>query len=165
MMTRDAQSKVNRVIAMSCILMVTALYSVDADSGLHATIEHGNDRITVTSPLIDDDLHTLAGMSIFFFTSAFLAATELDSKSSVLIALSAASLAGLGKEVWDSFGFGTPEASDFVWTMLGGAVGTIGAMFVFATLYESERPDFSSSILFSSLGVTLAIPLIAGGRN
>lgn len=61
----------------------------------------------------DKVLHLIAGAVIALAVGSFL---------TPLAGLIAACLAGIGKEVWDHQGNGTPETLDALVTILGGAI-------------------------------------------
>jgi hypothetical protein len=80
-----------------------------------------------TGALTDTDLHILAGGVIALSCAAtFLFLPTVNDRellSTVAVAAGAAFAAGIGKELFDMLGFGTPEARDILNTMIGGAIG------------------------------------------
>jgi len=61
----------------------------------------------------DKALHFIAGILLFAVGNVF----------SVSVGLALAFIYAIGKEVWDSFGNGTVDLYDALWTIGGGIVG------------------------------------------
>ncbi len=64
----------------------------------------------------DKQLHFIVGFFIVLFGGMLF---------NLQIGLLLAIIAAIGKEVFDSFGFGTPEFLDIVATLIGAAAGTL----------------------------------------
>ena len=59
---------------------------------------------------IDKIYHLIAGVLVYLFGTLY----------SPLIGLMLVVIAGIAKEIWDSFGNGTPDGSDAIATIVGG---------------------------------------------
>ena len=70
----------------------------------------------------DKKLHLIAGFLIGSLFCFFFGAK---------ISIGAAIIAGVGKEIYDSFGFGTVDTWDAVATIVGGVVGAFGVAALF----------------------------------
>ena len=73
----------------------------------------GEDSITLASHLPDNDLHSLAGLSIAFLAAGAAANLGISPAVASLLALSSAILAGAAKKVADAAGFGHRNCATF----------------------------------------------------
>ena len=112
----------------------------------------------------DTDLHILAGVAASLGSaSVFLFATEAEYWSLPTIAAVAAAAAvvgGIGKELVDELGLGTPELRDIYNTAIGGLIGI--AMLTYSLLAFPPAPVTSGLELrytFLTIGVALSLPL------
>ena len=72
----------------------------------------------------DKQLHAAAGFVISSGTYAIVKQQTGSKKKAFIWSLAASTLAGIGKEVYDSQTHGEPDFGDALATTLGGAVGT-----------------------------------------
>ena len=106
-------------------------------------------------------LHFLAGLSVG------LSASELVSDSSSpwlrpLVAVGAAAVAGVGKEVLDSTGFGDPRFSDIVVTSIGGLTAAGIAWYAQSIYPATGTGRVNGDAYLISTAVVLALPVIVG---
>lgn len=127
--------------------------------------------LTAGRPLLppltpDGVLHSLAGtmsaVLVASLASQLYPKHTLDSYPLLLPALgfSAALTAGIGKEALDSTGFGDPQWSDILHTLLGGLAGA--AFIAAAELTTSAQPAgrrANEGMLLAAVGVSLAVPV------
>jgi hypothetical protein len=106
-------------------------------------------------------LHFLAGISVG------LSASELVRESSSpwlrpLVAVGMAAVAGAGKEILDSTGFGDPRFSDFVVTSIGG-LAAAGILFYAQSVYPAAPPGPANRDAYViSTAVVLFLPVAVG---
>lgn len=116
----------------------------------------------------DTFLHAYGGaMSAFLVTSFamhFYSASTIRNYPLLLpaIGLSSALTAGIAKETLDSTGFGDPQWSDIIHTIVGGmlAAGAIAAIELSAS-GQSGSLRYGSEVL-AGAGFSLAVPIAAG---
>lgn len=106
------------------------------------------------APIDDGSLHRLAGISISLLSITAAYVLGIPEPFGVASAAAVAVLAGGVKELFDSFGFGTPETRDFVNTSVGALVGAAIMLFGGATGLGEENLYAKSAVLF-------AVPIIA----
>jgi hypothetical protein len=106
-------------------------------------------------------LHFLAGLSLG------LSASELVREAGSpwlrpLVAVGTAAVAGVGKEVLDSTGFGDPRFSDIVVTTIGG-LAAAGILLYTQSVYPAVPPGPANGDAYViSTAVVLALPVIMG---
>ena len=90
--------------------------------------------VNIGSDLPDNDLHTLAGLSVGFLAAGVVDGLGVAPAVLAPVALASALLAGLAKEMIDRAGYGSPELRDLLNTILGGVVASAGVLFASHTL-------------------------------
>jgi hypothetical protein len=106
-------------------------------------------------------LHFLAGLSLG------LSASELVRETASpwlrpLVAVGTAAVAGVGKEVLDSTGFGDPRFSDIVVTTVGG-LAAAGILLYTQSVYPPAGTGRANSDAYViSTAVVLALPVVVG---
>jgi hypothetical protein len=106
-------------------------------------------------------LHFLAGISVG------LSASELVREPSSpwlrpLVAVGMAAVAGAGKEILDSTGFGDPRFSDFVVTSIGG-LAAAGILLYAQSVYPTAPPGPANSDAYViSTAAVLFLPVVVG---
>ncbi|MBT3276280.1 MAG: hypothetical protein HN368_24240 [Spirochaetales bacterium] len=109
----------------------------------------------------DKDLHILAGTIVSLGTAGaiFIASNDyLTITSTAVIAGATAIVAGIGKELFDTLGFGTPEFRDILNTVLGGVVG-ISAITFSLSAFPPGYPNNSNELRYSFITVSAALSL------
>ncbi len=113
-------------------------------------------------------LHFMAGMAGGFLAAAAIAATHdpqlVGSYPLYLpsVALSAATAAGIGKEVLDSTGFGGAEFSDILITMAGGLTAAAAVAYAEPLFPATPAGRTNSVTLLAATGALLAVPVVIG---
>ena len=114
----------------------------------------------------DTELHILGGTVVSLSSAAILffvsRECEMTFTATVAIAGAAAVGAGIGKELIDRLGFGTPELRDIANTALGAVIGTVSMLFAltaFPTDVESNHQELRFTFL--TMSVLLSLPVIA----
>jgi len=113
-------------------------------------------------------LHFLAGMA-----GGLLAAAAVESLQNPqligsyplylpAVALSTATVAGIGKEVLDSTGFGGAEFSDILITMAGGLTAAATVAYAERLFPATPEGKTNGATLFAATGALLAIPVVIG---
>lgn len=114
----------------------------------------------IWSNLPDNDLHTLAGISICFFVAGIAGGYDMTPVRITAISLSAAVLSGVVKELVDLAGPGNPEIMDIINTAVGGASAAIGILYAGYMFTIDMQPSVNSTALFVPMGIVLSIPVI-----
>ena len=116
-------------------------------------------------PASDRELHILAGIVASVGSASLLLsvcqAGEADRAAIIAAAGAAALCAGIGKELIDSLGFGTPDFRDLLNTGLGGLVGISAVAFAFSA-FPSNNSGVQKDLppTFFSLSLILSVPVL-----
>jgi len=119
----------------------------------------GEDSITLASHLPDNDLHSLAGLSIAFLAAGAAANLGISPAVASLLALSSAILAGAAKEVADAAGFGTPELRDFLNTAAGGLVAATGVLFAMVAIASDQFQAVETTASLLPIALLTSVPI------
>lgn len=101
----------------------------------------------------DTSLHQLAGISISLLAMGVAEGFDIPDSIGVISAGALAIVAGIGKEVVDSFGLGTPESRDIWNTSLGAGVAV--AFILFGGAWE-----LADAHLFAGTSILCSVPII-----
>jgi len=113
-------------------------------------------------------LHFIAGMAGGFLAAAAVEATHdpqlIGSYPLYLpsVAFSTATVAGIGKEVLDSTGFGGAEFSDILITMAGGLTAAAAVAYAEPLFPATPEGRTNSATLLAATGALLAVPVVIG---
>lgn len=117
------------------------------------------------SPITDTDLHIFAGAIMSLGVAAVLlhgtGEEEIPLASIAVIAGGAALLAGVGKEVVDSLGYGISELRDILNTTFGGIIGVSTVAFSFIA-FPSGQSTRGAELPYAFLAISagLSLPLL-----
>ena len=97
------------------------------------------------SAQVDYDKKLHAGAGVVIGTWGTLAGNSLDLKpgGSALFGIASATVAGLGKELWDEIEYGGFDVKDFGATMIGGAVG-VGLSYLGLKIFKKSKPYYAA---------------------
>ena len=113
-------------------------------------------------------LHFLGGLALGLaaagITDAVCSPAYLQKYPVVLplVALSAATVGGIAKEILDSTGFGDPRFTDIIITMTGGLAAVCAALYAQAVYPATLTGRADSSSFLISMSVSVSFPVIVG---
>ena len=91
----------------------------------------------------DKKLHFAAGAVVGTWGTFAGSSLNLKPEGSALFGIASATVAGLGKELWDEIDYGGFDVKDMGATVLGGVVGT-GLSYLGLKIFKKSKPYYTA---------------------